>query len=178
MPDFFFSPQDVTRAGLSRPVSDITFPQCSDRPVMLLAERGGIRNLGLDSESIRSPRRTRRARCATSCIRTASGARSAATTSAPTTGFAEGAPYMFANCAGGVTFGYGYTPSWTIDQQQPDQFVWMTGDALCSPNRHVPGAHAGAHGAGGGRPLGGPRHPGPEGEHASPSWRRPRPMRS
>src|SRR5262245_44043217 len=47
VPDFFFSPQDVTRAGLSRPVSDISFPVCTDRPVMLLAERGGIRNLGL-----------------------------------------------------------------------------------------------------------------------------------
>ena len=47
--------------------------------------------------------------------------------------FAEGAPYMFANCAGGVAFGYGYTPAWTIDEQQLNQFVWMTGDALCSP---------------------------------------------
>ena len=48
MPDFFFNPQDVARAGLSRPVSDISFPLCTDRPIMLLAERGGIRNLGLD----------------------------------------------------------------------------------------------------------------------------------
>ena len=47
---------------------------------------------------------------------------------------------MFANCAGGIDFGYGYTPSWTIDQKQLNQYVWITGDALCSPIGHVPGA--------------------------------------
>ncbi len=31
------------------------------------------------------------------------------------------------------TFGYGYTPSWTIDEKQLNQYVWITGDSLCSP---------------------------------------------
>ncbi len=51
LPDFFGNPQDVARAGYSRPVSDITFPACSGRPVMLVAERGGLRNLGLGREN-------------------------------------------------------------------------------------------------------------------------------
>ena len=51
LPDFFTNPQDVERAGYSRPVSDITFPACSGRPVMLVAERGGLRNLGLGQEN-------------------------------------------------------------------------------------------------------------------------------
>jgi hypothetical protein len=132
VPDFFFNPQDVTRAGLSRPVSDITFPQCTDRPIMLLAERGGIRNLGLDVDNpFATPYESRALRYELhqdgvwrpvgrydvgSYFR-----------------FAEGAPYMFANCAGGISYGYGYTDGGIADARQPDQFVWITGDALCSP---------------------------------------------
>src|SRR5207248_1102589 len=51
LPDFFANPEDVARAGHSRPVSDITFPACSGRAVMLVAERGGLRNLGLGQEN-------------------------------------------------------------------------------------------------------------------------------
>ncbi len=86
MPDFFFSPQDVARAGLSRPVSDISFPVCTDRPVMLLPSAAAFAISGWTT-NIRSPRRTSRARFATSSIRTAYGARSAVTTWAPTTGW-------------------------------------------------------------------------------------------
>jgi hypothetical protein len=50
LPDFFKQQQDIARAGYSSPVSDIAFAPCGPRPVMLLAERGGIRNLGLAAE--------------------------------------------------------------------------------------------------------------------------------
>ncbi len=41
LPDFFVTPQDIARAGHSQPVSDIAFPACGNRAVMLVAERGG-----------------------------------------------------------------------------------------------------------------------------------------
>ncbi len=47
VPDFFETADDIARAGYSQPVSDITFPACSNRGIMLVAERGGMRNLGL-----------------------------------------------------------------------------------------------------------------------------------
>jgi hypothetical protein len=132
VPDFFFSPQDVTRAGLSRPVSDISFPVCTDRPVMLIAERGGIRNLGLDNEyPFATPHEARALRYELhqDGVWRPVGRYDVGSYNR----LAEGAPYLFANCAGGVAFGYGYTSSWTVDPRQPDQFVWMTADALCSP---------------------------------------------
>ncbi len=132
MPDFFISPQDVTRAGLSRPVSDISFPQCSDRPIMLVAERGGIRNLGLDVVNpFATPHESRALRYELhqDGVWRPVGRYDVGSYYR----FAEGVPYMFANCAGGAAFGYGYTPAWTIDQQQLNQYVWITGDSLCSP---------------------------------------------
>jgi hypothetical protein len=131
MPDFFFNPQDVTRAGLSRPVSDISFPKCTDRPVMLLAERGGIRNAGLDNEyPFATPHEARALRYELhqDGVWRPVGRYDVGSYNR----LAEGAPYLFANCAGGASFGYGYTPSWSVDPRQPDQFVWITGDALCS----------------------------------------------
>ena len=145
MPDFFVTPEDVTRAGLSRPVSDITFPQCSDRPLMLLAERGGIRNLGLDSVNpFATPHeaRTLRYELHQDGVWRPVGRYDVGSYYR----FAEGTPYMFANCAGGVAFGYGYTPAWTIDEQQLNQFVWMTGDALCSPTGMCRAPNAGSQG--------------------------------
>jgi hypothetical protein len=131
MPDFFFSPQDVTRAGLSRPVSDITFPKCTDRPIMLVAERGGIRNIGLDNEySFATPHESRALRYELhqDGVWRPLGRYDVGSYNR----LAEGAPFLFANCAGGAAFGYGYTPAWTVDTRQLDQFVWITGDALCS----------------------------------------------
>ena len=46
--------------GYSSPVSDITFAECGDRPVMLVAERGGIRNLGLAADNAFSQPHTAR----------------------------------------------------------------------------------------------------------------------
>ena len=50
LPDFFTNPADTARAGPSNPVADIAFCKCKDDKIMLVAERGGVRNLGLDAE--------------------------------------------------------------------------------------------------------------------------------
>lgn len=131
LPDFFANPQDVARAGYSRPVSDITFPACSGRPVMLVAERGGLRNLGLGQENaFATPHEARTIRYELD----QSGAwrvmgrydvgmydRSQ-----------EGAPFINANCAGGATFGPGYSADGQANGPA-DGFVWISGDQLCSP---------------------------------------------
>ncbi len=132
LPDFFDRQADIARAGFSQPVSDISFSECGQRPVMLVAERGGIRNLGLGAENpFATPHEARALRYEVD----------AKGTWRPVgrydVGFydrsKDGAPYMQANCSGGIAFGLGYgAKSWTADQGQPDQFVWMTGDALCS----------------------------------------------
>ena len=51
LPDFFVDPNDMARAGYSNPVADIAFPKCAEQNIMLVAERGGIRNLGLAAEN-------------------------------------------------------------------------------------------------------------------------------
>ena len=132
LPDFFVQTNDIARAGFSQPVSDISFSECSDRPVMLIAERGGIRNLALSADNpFAYPHEARALRY-----------------ELDTTGVwrpvgrydvgyydrrSDGQPYLRANCAGGIAFAPGYAPNWTIDLAKTDQFVWMTGDYLCSP---------------------------------------------
>ncbi len=133
VPDFFVKPEDIARAGFSQPVSDISFAQCGDQNVMLLAERGGLRNLGLAAEdAFATPHESRALRFEVD----SSGAWRAV--GRYDVGFydrrAEGAPFVRANCSGGVAFGYGYTPQfWSIDRNRPNDTVWITGDSLCSP---------------------------------------------
>ncbi|MCC2112519.1 MAG: hypothetical protein KDJ16_10840 [Hyphomicrobiales bacterium] len=132
MPDFHNDEEGVARAGFSRPVSDIAFPQCADSGVMLTAERGGMRNLGLDAEApFATPHESR-------AFRYERDDRDIwRIVGRYDIGFydrsAEGIPYMRANSAGGLDFGYGYTGEWTIDRDQPAAFAWMSGDTLCSP---------------------------------------------
>ena len=133
LPDFFTKPEDMTRAGYSRPVSDISFPQCVDRPVMLVAERGGIRNLGLGADN---PFATSHEARALRYELTPDGAWQPV--GRYDVGFydrkTDGQPFMRANCSGGAAFGLGYNiNTWVADPGKPDQFVWMTGDSLCSP---------------------------------------------
>jgi len=133
LPDFFVQPQDIVRAGYSHPVSTIAFPACSNQPIMLVAERGGIRNLGLAAENaFASPHESRALRYEldqTGAWRPVGRY---------DVGFydrqKDGPPFMNANCAGGVTFGPGYTPAGEIDLARPDQFAWISGDSLCSPD--------------------------------------------
>jgi hypothetical protein len=138
MPDFFNAPQDIERAGFSHPVSDIAFAECSERPVMLVSERGGMRNLGLTSENaFATPGEARTLRYELDQNGTwrAVGRYDVGNNDRQQ----QGAPFIRANCAGGAAFG----PGVDNGQQQPgqppqngsgpDQFVWITGDYLCSP---------------------------------------------
>ncbi|HDO51529.1 MAG TPA: DUF11 domain-containing protein, partial [Rhizobiales bacterium] len=132
LPDFFRHP-GIADHGPSHPVSDIAFAGSGSPDVMLLAERGGVRNLGLGKENaFASPHEARvlRYELDGSGIWRLKGRYDV--------GFydrkKEGLPYLRANGAGGVDFGYGYTQSGVANLSQPDKTVWMTGDALCSPD--------------------------------------------
>jgi hypothetical protein len=130
LPDFFSNPTDIARAGYSRPVSDITFPACSGRPIMLVAERGGLRNLGLGQENaFATPHESRTIRFELGPNGTwqAVGRYDVGMYDRSK----EGPPYINANCAGGATFG----PAYTQDGRaagEADGFVWISGDKLCS----------------------------------------------
>jgi hypothetical protein len=131
MPDFFRDPESIARAGYSSPVSDIAFPECGGMAVMLLGERGGIRNLGLDAEKpFSAPHEAR----AFQVGLTQQGTWK--TLGRYDVGFysrrLDGEPFVRSNCAGGVAFGPGYTPDGRVDLSKPNQFSWITGDALCS----------------------------------------------
>jgi hypothetical protein len=143
LPDFFRSPEDIARAGRSHPVTDITFPSIGEQPVMVLAERGGVRNLGLDAENaFATPHEAR-----------VLGYELHDGVWQPVgrydIGFYdrkdEGPPYLRAGSSGGAAFGMGYTGSWEVDPAKPDAFLWMTGDALCSPHGPCLDPAAGTH---------------------------------
>ena len=78
-------------------------------PVMLVAERGGIAQSRPRRRRTHSPRRTKRAPSATSSTRAARGAPMGRYDVGMYDRSKEGAPYINANCAGGATFGPGYT---------------------------------------------------------------------
>ncbi|MBZ0228729.1 MAG: peptidoglycan-binding protein, partial [Bauldia sp.] len=131
LPDFFLDPADIERAGRSNPVSDIEFPECVEDPVMLVAERGGVRNLGVAAENAFAfPHESRVLRYEPD------DAGIWRPTGRYDIGFYDrkndGAPFLRSNGAGGVDFGYGYQTDWTLDPAKPDQWVWMSGDSLCS----------------------------------------------
>jgi hypothetical protein len=133
MPDFFSNPQDIERAGYSQPVSDIAFAECGERPVMLVSERGGLRNLGLAAENaFATPGEARTLRYELD----QNGAwRGVGRYDVGNEDRAQtGAPIIRANCAGGAAFG----PSSGVQApgaqaDGPAQTVWITGDNLCTP---------------------------------------------
>lgn len=132
LPDFFRSPEAIARAGRSHPVADIAFPAIGAQDVMLLAERGGLRNLGLAADNaFATPNEARvlRYELGETGLWRAAGRYDV--------GYydrgEDGPPYLRAGAAGGVSFGPGFSESGDADQAQPDGFVWMTGDGLCSP---------------------------------------------
>ena len=133
LPEFFRSPAEIARAGISNPVTDIAFPRFGAQDVMLVAERGGVRNLGLSAENAFAyPHEARVLRYE----RAADGAWQAA--GRYDVGFYdrrnEGPPYVRAGSAGGAAFGMGYDASGRVDPARTDAFVWMTGDNLCAPD--------------------------------------------
>lgn len=133
LPDFFTKPADVARFGFSRPVADIAFCECEDQKIMLVSERGGTRNLGLEAEdSFAYPHQSR-------VLRYELDKQGKWEPHGRyDVGFYDrkndGQPFIRANSSGGVDFGYGYGTDWNIDTSRPDQTAWMTGGTLCSPH--------------------------------------------
>lgn len=135
LPDFFTGPADIERAGYSQPVSDIAFSECSARPVMLVAERGGVRNLGLGVENaFATPReaRTLRYELDQRGVWRAVGRYDVGSDDRRT----AGPPFINANCAGGAAFGPDIRNplSPAARDEGPDSYVWITGDNLCGPS--------------------------------------------
>ena len=131
LPDFFTDADTIARSGHSSPVSDITFPECGGSGIMLLGERGGIRNVGLEATNpFAAPHEARALQAGLS------KEGSWRVIGRYDVGFynrrLDGEPFVRANCAGGVAFGPGYSPNGTANLAQPDQFAWISGDALCS----------------------------------------------
>ncbi len=132
LPDFFRSAEAIARAGASHPVTDLAFPAYGDQAVMLVSERGGLRNRGLTTaSSFAFPEESRvlRYELGTDGAWRPAGRVDVAFQDRR----AEGPPYLRAGAAGGAAFGMGYDDSWSIDRTRPDAFVWMTGDGLCAP---------------------------------------------
>jgi hypothetical protein len=117
-------------AETARAVSDIAISQDG---VMLIAERGGVRNRGLSApDPFAVPHSSRVLRYVLNDAGLwEPGDRY-------DIGFNDrkdvGQPFIRANAAGGVDFGFGYDAEGRLDTSKPDAFVWATGDALCSPD--------------------------------------------
>jgi len=129
LPDMFFDPSTAIANGPSQPVTDIAFPACGTPNVMVLAERGGRRNLGLGkSDAFAMPHESRvlRARLDSAGRWQIEGHLDVGY------GRRKQPPLDRANAAGGVAFGYGYDTAGGIDTAAPDGTLWATGDNLCT----------------------------------------------
>jgi len=112
----------------ARSVPDLAI---SPEGVLLVAERGSVRNLGLDQpKPFATPHAARVLRYFESDtgVWTTDGRYDAGFNDRQTIG----QPFIRANAAGGVDFGYGYDPAGAIDASRPSGSVWISGDALCS----------------------------------------------
>ncbi len=129
MPGFSATQEDYQRAGASNPVSDIAL---DDNGEMALAERGGMRNLGLSAQAPFAwpdEARTVRARRGDDGVWIPVGRHDISWYDRKDLG----PPYLRAAGSGGVDFGYGYSPAGVLETGQRDRFVWSTGDLLCRP---------------------------------------------
>ncbi len=131
LPEFFTDPAAVASRGPSHGVSDIAFPKSGTQTVMLVAERGTVRNLGLEAAApFAHPHEAR-------VIRYERDAQGVWQLSGRyDVGYADrrtlGQPFIRASSAGGVDFGPGYTDAGEVDLAQQNLFAWITGDGLCS----------------------------------------------
>ncbi len=129
MPGFFATQEDYTRAGGSNPVSDIAISADGE---MALAERGGMRNLGLaadDPFAWPDESRTVRAKKNADGIWVPIGRHDISWYDRKDLGH----PFYRAAGSGGVDFGFGYSPTGTLETDQRDAFVWSSGERLCRP---------------------------------------------
>jgi hypothetical protein len=133
LPPFF--PNDPARghmSGNSHAVSDIEFADCGPQTIMLVAERGAQRNLGLDKEdAFARPHESRvlRYEIGADGVWRPAGRYDVGHYERDD----EGTPRLRASAAGGCDFGYAYDETGRVDLEQPNGYVWMTGDNLCSP---------------------------------------------
>ncbi|MDF1609977.1 peptidoglycan-binding protein, partial [Hoeflea sp. YIM 152468] len=112
----------------ARAVPDLAI---SPEGVLLIAERGSVRNLGLDQpEPFAAPHAARVLRYFESDtgLWTPDGRYDVGFNDRRTLG----QPFIRANAAGGVDFGYGYDQAGAIDAARPLGSVWISGDSLCS----------------------------------------------
>ena len=110
-------------------VSDLAF---SKDGTMLIAERGGMRNLGLgEIQAFARPYTSRVIQ-----YKRRKGGRWTPIARFDV-GFYDrvndGEPYLRAGASGGVDYGFGYTADGVIDPNRPQRMVWAAGDYLCSP---------------------------------------------
>jgi hypothetical protein len=117
-------------------VTDIAF---SRDGTVILAERGGVRNMGLDGDH---PFATPQISRVLQYKRRGTTWRFLARFDV---GYYDrqndGTPYIRANAAGGVDFGFAYSAGGQLDASHPDAIVWATGDGLCSPDGPCNGAN-------------------------------------
>jgi len=129
LPNFFTHAADIARAGPSHPVTVIAFPQYGEQNIMVVAERGGIHNPGLGTGApFSTPQESRvlRYRLDANGIWQAEGRYAVGHLRRQTE------PRIRANATGGVAFGPGYTESGEIDPLNQNQYLWISGDSLCS----------------------------------------------
>ena len=146
VPGFWpLAPAMGDKAGNSNAVSDIVFPDCGPQDVMLVSERGGMRNLGLDKvEAFANPYQSRVLRYE----RGSDGVwqpKGRYDVGFHDRSIKDGDPAVFASAAGGSDFSYGLTEDGVLDAAKPSQSVWMTGDGLCSPDGPCTGLATGEH---------------------------------
>ena len=136
IPGFSATAEDYARIGGSHPVTDIAFSADGE---MALAERGGLRNLGLENDNpFASPDESRvlRARQGEDGVWVPIGRHDVSWYDRKN----EGQPHLRAAASGGVDFGYGYTPEGTLDPSLNDDFIWSSGDNLCREESPCAGA--------------------------------------
>ena len=134
IPGFFTDVESFSRAGGSHPISDIAISVAGE---MVLAERGGIRNLWLaQPEPFAWPRESRLMRYRQNEVGAwiPTGRHDVGIDDRQD----EGQPYLRANGAGGVDFGFGYDLTLRADAARRDDFVWFTGDELCGQGGTCP----------------------------------------
>lgn len=110
-------------------VSDLAF---SNQGEMLVAENGELRNLGLD---VGTPFSKPHAGRLFLYKQDSSGKwiLKGRYNIGGLNSSLKAAKATFTSAAGGTDFGYGYTNAFQIDLSKRDEFVWSTGDTLCSP---------------------------------------------
>ncbi|WP_172891434.1 peptidoglycan-binding protein [Cohaesibacter sp. ES.047] len=128
VPEFFTDPTDSASKGPSHAVADLAFPACRKPDSLLVAERGGIRTTGLGG--LTPPTHENESRLSRFTLEDTG---QWSYDGSFEVGYPKRAtdPEARANTAGGVTFGYRYDATGLIDTNQPDAFIWTSGNQLC-----------------------------------------------